>query len=162
MKRILSLCLLFSTTSVVMAEPLTRVWSRSIMPSCEFVYQVESDVKIKVPVEVIQEELSARPHHELYVRAVFKNSWGNAPYKSEVFMMKVDREGIAKLTFESMSVSRGFLFRQMFFQIGVKVDTGAFYALSTAYSSDVGREFGEACSTIRFDDAQYVERAINH
>lgn len=126
------------------------------MPSCEFVFQVESDVIVKLP-EISQIKLPEMP---LYLRAQLKNSWDVGPEKSEVFLVKVDENQKAIFTFESMSVSKGYLFREMSFQWVYEHSDGNFVALSPLQSADVGRRFGEACQTERFSEDQYVEREV--
>jgi len=130
------------------------------MPSCQYVYQTESDVVIKFSSEVLQAYVQNQNEHPLYVKAIFKNSWNQAPYKSETVLAKVDAAGRAEFTLESMSVSKGFLFREMYFQLGVEFGKSSFYALSPVLMSDVGREMGEACSTQRFGEEQYSQRKV--
>ncbi len=145
---------------VANAEQSAQIWSRSIMPTCQYVYQTESDVIIKFNSEVLQAYVQTENKHPLYVQIVFKNSWNQVPYKSETLLVKVDETGRASFTVESMSISKGFLFREMYFQLGVEFGKTSFYALSPILMSDVGREMGEACHTQRQGDAQYVERPL--
>lgn len=160
MRKMLSILICTFLISFAQSEENAQVWSRSIMPTCEFVYQVESDVLIKFHSEVLESYALSEKAHPLYVKAVFKNSWNQAPLKSDFILAKVDSKGRAEFTFESMSVSKGFLFREMYFQLGVLVDRASFYALSPVLKSDVGREFGEACHTQRQGEAQFVERLL--
>lgn len=132
----------------------SRVWSRSIMASCEFVFQVESDVVVKLP------EIKKFSKVPLYLKAQLTNSWDTGPLSSEVFIVKVDDAQRAAFTFESMSVSRGFLFREMSFQWVYEHSEGNFVALSPVQRVDVGRRFGEECHTARFSDEQFVEREL--
>ncbi len=136
--------------SLNLLASLPKVSSRSIMSSCAYVYQVESDVRIK----------SFQTMKDLSLRAKFKNSWDHEPKFSEDFFTTLDDQGIANLTFESMSWAKGFLFREMIFVFGIKNSDGSFSPLSPEYQSDVGREFGEPCYLYRTDDGQFRERNI--
>lgn len=137
----------------------SRVWSRSIMPSCQFVYQVESDVKVRLPEPYGESSLLLKA--PLYLKAKFKNSWDKAPAFSETFLIKVDENAEAKFTFQSMRVSTGVLFREMYFQWVYEHEAGYFVSLSPVEKSDVGREMGEACYTDRYSEEQYTERHVS-
>ncbi|MEZ4816282.1 MAG: hypothetical protein R3A80_13940 [Bdellovibrionota bacterium] len=153
MKRIILLtcCVLFSSQ----LEANARVWSRSIMPSCQFVYQVESDVRVQAPSEV----LSNYSFEEVYLKARFKNTWDNDPANSETFYIALNPSGLAEFTFESMSVSKEYLFRNMTFS-WVRKQGDDWESMSAPMVADVGRQFGESCYVERYSDSQYVEREL--
>ncbi len=134
----------------------SRVWSRSIMANCEFVYQVESDVILEAPAELFQIYAGA----PLYVHAKLKNSWDKDPRESETFISAVGDNGKSFLSFRSMSVSENFLFREMRFEWMIKDTENKWVSVSPASQSDIGRSFGEACYTERLNDAQYIERSV--
>lgn len=146
-------CFLFTSLAWSMHD--SRVWSRSIMASCEFIYQVQSDVIVQLP-EIAQQKLSV----PLYLRAQLKNSWEREPEKSEMFIVKVGADRRASFSFESMSVSKGYLFREMYFQWVYEHHEGNFVPLSPIQKVDIGRRFGESCYTERFSEDQFVEREL--
>lgn len=154
-KKLLIFSLLFLFVSRTWAAHESRVWSRSIMASCEFVYQIQSDVIVELP-EITHQKFNV----PLYLRAQLKNSWDHEPNKSEVFIVKVDENRRASFTFESMSVSQGYLFREMYFQWVYEHEVGSFVALSPIQKADIGRRFGETCYTERFSDTQFVQREL--
>lgn len=156
MKKLIAFSFVFLALAQIHAE--SRVWSRSIMPSCEFVYQVESDVKVRLPEPYGSQELLLKV--PLYLRAKFKNSWDQSPQLSETFLVKLNKDSEAVFSFESMSVSKGYLFREMYFQWVYEHEAGYFVALSPIEKSDVGRQMGEACYTDRYSEEQYSERIV--
>jgi hypothetical protein len=134
------------------------VSSRSIMDSCQFVYRVESDVRVSADEETLE---SVPAERRLYLRAQATNSWDREPVLSEVFLVPADDVGLAAWSFESMSVSKGHLFRDLRFEWGTLNDDDEFVPLGARFLSDVGRRFGEACSTWRGPEIPFVEREVS-
>jgi hypothetical protein len=138
------------------AEAGTRVFSRSIMDSCEYVYRVESDLRIYPSVELF-EVFAGAP---IYVRASFANAWDRGPLRSKTYLIPVGDRGFAEFSFESMSQSAGHLYRDMTFDWGVLDANGTFFELSDDYYSDVGRDFGQSCRTRRGQDSEFKNRQV--
>jgi hypothetical protein len=156
MKAIL-LGVLLVGTGALAAVGSTRVQSRSIMDSCEFVYRTESDVRVYPEAELYEIFVGA----PLYVKASFKNAWNKGPARSEDFVIPVGLAGFAEFSFESMSTSASFLFRDMSFEWGVLDTDKTFVPLSDQYHSDIGRDFGQVCHTVRGPDAKFVDRQVD-
>jgi hypothetical protein len=134
-----------------------RIFSRSIMPSCQFVYQVESDVIAEASAETIESAAGAT----LTLRAQAANSWDREPTLSEEFLLAADESGRVAWTFESMSVSKNYLFRNLSFEWGHLDNDGVFLPLTKRLVADVGRRFGENCLTYRGGDAEFQEREVS-
>ncbi|NCN42409.1 hypothetical protein GW916_14320 [bacterium] len=139
-------------------ESPANVFSRSIMPSCQFVYSVESDIKVIAGN-------AGSLGNVLYL--AWDNAWTDEVEFENPLYLEVDQgeESSEQMTWQisiqSMSTSETFLRRKMFLQWGEWDENGDFEPLSESYWSDIGRQFGEACQTSRNPDARFHQRELN-
>lgn len=154
-KRLVSLLTLVLAPLASASVP--QLWTRSIMDSCEFVYRVESDIKLELPaglMEIYDPEL-------LYWDVSFSNSWDREPRHSEHFKWVPNEQGVVEITLETMSTSGGYLFRDMFFRVMIKGVDGELVSLTPAFQADIGRRFGELCATSRSPAVPFQVREVS-
>ena len=149
-KLLAALVFLFSVSAFA-EDALFSVKSRSIMPSCEFVYSVESDIIVEPQVELNDDQV---------IKISFENSWEEEPIRELVGFAELNAPGQRRWTFQSMSTSKSFLYRRMFLQIGHLNQDLEFVSESDEWVSDIGRQFGEACHRSRSQNPNYVVRGV--
>ncbi len=146
---------LWVAAGVEAESSVPRVFSRSIVDSCAFVYRVESDIVI------LQDRQASRDTEEtVFWRVEFFNAWKREPYRSELYEWSVDESGRSEWSLETMSVAKNHLFREMHFALWSRDSEGRETLLSPLYSADVGRRFGEACASSRQGNPPFVEREV--
>lgn len=133
---VLSFSLIFC--GILSAQP--KVFSRSVMDSCQFVYRVHSDIRISFEPEEFEYRLG-----DLVLRVEFFNSW-NSTQPPLVLTLAPNTDSGFEWTQETMSEAKNFLFRQMRFAFG-SIEGGQFQRVSSWYQCDIGRRFGEICQT---------------
>lgn len=127
------------------------------MDSCEFVYRVESDVRLALPpglMEIYDPE-------SLVWDVYFTNSWNREPAHSELFEWIPNAEGLVETSFESMSNAKGYLYQQIFFRVLVRGEDGVKVPLTPVFEADIGRRFGEACASGRSAAVPFVKRDVS-
>ncbi len=136
------------------ADPsLIKISSRSIMPSCEFIYSVESDVRVR-------DLSSSTPSGGRVLRVSYDNAWTEEVEDQNIEFVTEDQDGGWNWTFESMSTSQSFLYRNILLQYGFLDEDDNFYARGPRFMVDVGRRFGEACNRSRSAEAAFIDREV--
>ena len=136
---------------------MPEIASRSIMDSCEFVYRVESDVRLSLPPGLMEIYDPESLGWDVY----FANAWNREPAHSELLEWIPNAEGLVETSFESMSNANGYLYRQIFFRVVVKGVDGVKVPLTPVFEADIGRRFGEACARGRSSAVPFVKREVS-
>jgi hypothetical protein len=121
-----------------------NLYSRNMPQTCQYVYKVESDLRIIAPLDIVDEELIYQ----------LQNSWKPNGWTSpQALRLKSTRDHlIGELTFQSMSLPGNFLYRiiRITFPKSNKTCVGEF-----------GREFGEACMPGGRNETPWRLRLLN-
>lgn len=123
--------------------------SRHTMPSCAFVYRVDTDIRIRA------DEWGGKS-----IRINFQNHWSDSAEREFSIVLSLQPEGLIEFQTETMSIARDFLYRQMSFSFGQETKSGEFVSQSPVYQSEIGRQFGEHCRLTGDEDAPFVERIV--
>jgi hypothetical protein len=134
--------LLFLASQAYSANADVVFSSRNMPQSCELVFKVESDLKISLPLETQETEISY----------VLQNSWAPFDWSApKTLPLKKSANDLnAAWTFQSMSINENYLYRniRIFFPKSKLVCT-----------SEFGRQFGEACTGSR-ESTPWRQRAL--
>lgn len=148
-----------------------RIFSRSIMDHCHFVYRVESDIRVAFDSEQLK-KLKETFASDLSLRIEFFNSWDNEPRSlvldfaandwvpGESIDLGLKGFDVLSFTQETMSTSSRYLLREVRFAWMLK-QNGDELPLSPWMRADVGRRFGEACQSSRGPKTPWFEREIS-
>jgi hypothetical protein len=114
-------------SGLLFAEDVS-LFSRNMPMSCEYVFTVESDLRIEIPLTSLDQEV----FFEL------QNSWTPSEWtKSKKLELKaVNSKLVGDLSFVSMSIPQKYLYR---------IISITFPKAKLKCLSEFGREFGEAC-----------------
>jgi hypothetical protein len=118
-------CVLFSSTLI--ASELTLI-SRNMPTSCEFVFEVESDIKISMDKTISDQKVFYQ----------FQNSWEplNWTQEKSASVKSVGDQKELSLTLQSMSIPGKYLYRH----IRIRLPESKITCIA-----EFGREFGEVC-----------------
>lgn len=142
MKTILLVAIAVYSTLLFAGE--VSLVSRNMPTSCEYVYTVESDLKIEIPLTSPDEVV-------LYQ---LQNSWTPSQWTKvkNLELTKGNNSLIGELTFTSMSIPQNYLYR---------VISLTFPKAKLKCVSEFGREFGEACMPGGRSETPWRIRQVN-
>lgn len=128
MKTITALFLLFVATSLSTFAGEIEFFSRNMPQTCTYVYAVESDLKLKLPLDVQDREIIFQ----------LQNSWDpfNWTTAESIPLIQFQDGFYANWTFQSMSIPGHFLYRNVQIELPNQ---------RIVCHSEFGREFGEMC-----------------
>jgi hypothetical protein len=130
---------LFLFASSAFAAPALELWSRNMPKTCEFVFEVESDIRVLFA----DEELDAQV--PLTLVYALKNEWTEEWHlKKAAYFIRTEKGGwVADFSLQSMSSHERYLYRNIRFEIwaGAALEE----RLTGMWTAEFGREFGEAC-----------------
>jgi len=151
-------------------EMPSRLFSRSIMDHCSYVYRVESDIRVAFDSTQFQ-EFRGIYGDDLLLKIQFFNSWEGEPRSFEMtldsalaqdgFTMSpvLSSYSVFEFTLETMSTASHYLYRDLHFSLGF-LEEGSFKEITSWNHGDAGRRFGEACQTSRGPQVPWIEREL--
>ena len=135
---------IFSLFSIQLFAQDAVFYSRNMPRSCEYVFAVESDLRLELPLN--------SPDQEVYYQ--IQNTWEPSQWTEtkSLSLKTLTSKLVGELTLTSMSIPGHFLYRIIAF---------SFPNSQKKCVADFGREFGEACHNEGRDVTPWRLRQLN-
>lgn len=148
MKKVILAAALLSGGSLALAEDSVEVWSRNMPETCEFVYRVESDIRVLFA----NPDAAPLPQMSYRFRDEYSGQWsrsGRVPFK-----LRQDGLWQADLALESFSAHEHRLQRVLQFSVNAGGHKEG------DWSVEFGRQFGEPCYSAGRLSTPYLRRSV--